>query len=83
MTLSATFDPDTLTYTGTTTTASATITATPQDGFDAVSIRYNDAYVPNGGSIKWTAGAGNVVEVSVKDSETGTVTTYTVTVTKS
>ena len=83
VTLSATFDPDTLTYTGTTTTASATITATPQDGFDAVSIRYNDAYVPNGGSIKWTAGAGNVVEVSVKDSETGTVTTYTVTVTKS
>lgn len=83
VTLSATFDPDTLTYTGTTTTASATITATPQDGFDAVSIRYNDAYVPNGGSIKWTAGAGNVVEASVKDSETGTVTTYTVTVTKS
>ena len=83
VTLSATFDPDTLTYTGTTTTASATITATPQDGFDAVSIRYNDAYVPNGGSIKWTAGAGNVIEASVKDSETGTVTTYTVTVTKS
>lgn len=83
VTLSATFDPDTLTYTGTTTTANATITATPQDGFDAVSIRYNDAYVPNGGSIKWTAGAGNVVEASVKDSETGTVTTYTVTVTKS
>lgn len=83
VTLSATFDPDTLTYTGTTTGTSATITATPQDGFDAVSIRYNDAYVPNGGSIKWTAGAGNVVEASVKDSETGTVTTYTVTVTKS
>lgn len=83
VTLSATFAPDTLTYTGTTTGTSATITATPQDGFDAVSIRYNDAYVPNGGSIKWTAGAGNVVEASVKDSETGTVTTYTVTVTKS
>ena len=83
VTLSATFDPDTLTYTGTTTGTSATITATPQDGFDAVSIRFNDAYVPNGGSIKWTAGAGNVVEASVKDSETGTVTTYTVTVTKS
>lgn len=83
VTLSATFDPDTLTYTGTTTGTSATITATPQDGFDAVSIRYNDAYVPNGGSIKWKAGADNVVEASVKDSETGTVTTYTVTVTKS
>ena len=59
------------------------ITATPQDGFDAVSITYNDAYIPNGGTIKWTAGAGNVVVVSVKDSTTGTVSSYTVTVTKS
>lgn len=83
VTLSPAFDTDEDTYTGATTTASATITATPQDGFDAISITYNDAYIPNGGSVKWTAGAGNVVVVSVKDSTTGTVSSYTVTVTKS
>ena len=84
VTLSADFDPATTTYTGTTTTATGTITAVPQDGFDPVSITYNDNnYVPNGGSVKWAAGAGNVVAVSVKDSTSGTVTTYTVTVTKS
>lgn len=84
VTLNATFAPDTTTYTGTTTTATGTITAVPQDGFDPISITYNDNnYVPNGGSVKWAAGAGNVVAVSVKDSTSGTVTTYTVTVTKS
>lgn len=83
VTLTPTFATATDTYTGATTTASATITATPQDGFDAVSITYNDAYIPNGGTVKWTAGAGNVVVVSVKDSTTGTVSSYTVTVTKS
>ena len=84
VTLSATFDPATTSYTGTTTTATGTITAVPQDGFDPISITYNDNnYVPNGGSVKWAAGAGNVVAVSVKDSTSGTVTTYTVTVTKS
>jgi hypothetical protein len=83
VTLSPAFDTDEDTYTGATTTANGTIIATPQDGFDAVSITYNDAYVPNGGSVKWTAGAGNVVVVSVKDSTTGTVSSYAVTVTKS
>ncbi len=83
VTLSATFNPDTTTYTGTTTAASGTINAVPQDGFDAISITYNDIYVPNGGSMKWTAGAGNVVNVAIKDSTSGVVTTYTVTVTKS
>lgn len=84
VTLNATFAPDTTTYTGTTTTATGTIEAVPQDGFDPISITYNDNnYVPNGGSVKWAAGAGNVVAVSVKDSTSGTVTTYTVTVTKS
>lgn len=83
VTLSPAFDTDEDTYTGATTTASATITATPQDGFDAISITYNDAYIPNGGTVKWTAGAGNVVVVSVKDSTTGTVSSYSVTVTKS
>ena len=84
VTLGATFDPDTTIYTGTTTTASGTITATPQDDFDAISITYNDNnYVPNGGSVKWAAGAGNVVVVKIKDSTSGTVTSYTVTVTKS
>ena len=84
VTLSATFDPATTSYTGTTTSASGTITAVPQDGFDAISITYNDNnYVPNGGSVKWAAGAGNVIVASVKDSTTGTVTSYTVTVTKS
>ena len=84
VTLGATFDPDTTTYTGTTTTASGTITAIPQDDFDAISITYNDnSYIPNGGSVKWAAGAGNVVVVKVKDSTSGTVTSYTVTVTKS
>ena len=84
VTLSATFDPATTSYTGTTTSASGTITAVPQDGFDAISITYNDNnYVPNGGSVKWAAGAGNVIVASVKDSTTGTVTSYTVTITKS
>lgn len=84
VTLSATFDPATTSYTGTTTSTSGTVTAVPQDGFDAISITYNDNnYVPNGGSVKWAAGAGNVIVASVKDSTTGTVTSYTVTVTKS
>lgn len=83
VTLSATFDPDTTTYTGTTTAASGTINAVPQDGFDPINITYNDIYVPNGGSMKWTAGAGNVVNVAIKDSTSGVVTTYTVAVTKS
>lgn len=84
VTLNKTFDPDADTYTGTTTAASGTISAVPQDGFDAVSITYNDnSYVPNGGSVKWVAGAGNVVKISVKDSTSGVVSTYTVTVTKS
>ena len=81
--LSADFNPATTTYTGTTTKASSTIAVTPSDKFDAVAITFNGAYIPNGGKISWTAGAGNVVVVDVKDSETGTVTTYTVTVTKS
>ena len=81
--LSAEFSPATTTYTGATTKASSTIAVTPADKFDAVAITFNGAYIPNGGKITWTAGAGNVVEVSVKDSETGTVTSYTVTVTKS
>lgn len=83
VTLSADFSPATTTYTGTTTKASSTITVTPSDKFDAVAITYNGAYIPNGGKISWTAGAGNVVVVDVKDSETGTVTSYQVTVTKS
>lgn len=83
VTLSPTFTTATTSYTGTTTTASGTIIATPEDGFDAVSITFNGAYIPNGGKVTWTAGAGNVVEVGVKDSDTGAVTTYTVTVTKS
>lgn len=83
VTLSADFSPATTTYTGTTTKTGSTITVTPSDKFDAVAITYNGAYIPNGGKISWTAGAGNVVVVDVKDSETGTVTSYTVTVTKS
>lgn len=81
--LNTDFNPATTTYTGTTTKASSTIAVTPADKFDAVAITYNGAYIPNGGKISWTSGAGNVVEVSVKDSETGAVTNYTVTVTKS
>ena len=83
VTLTPAFATATDTYTGATTSTSGVITATPQDGFDAISITYNDAYIPNGGTIKWTAGAGNVVVVSVKDSTTGTVSSYSVTVTKS
>lgn len=81
--LNTDFAPATTTYTGTTTKASSTITVTPSDKFDAVAITYNGAYIPNGGKISWTAGAGNVVVVDVKDSEAGTVTSYQVTVTKS
>ena len=81
--LNTDFAPTTTTYTGTTTKASSIITVTPSDKFDAVAITYNGAYIPNGGKISWTAGAGNVVVVDVKDSETGTVTSYQVTVTKS
>lgn len=81
--LNTDFAPATTTYTGTTTKASSTITVTPSDKFDAIAITYNGAYIPNGGKITWTAGAGNVVVVDVKDSETGTVTSYQVTVTKS
>ena len=83
VTLSGDFSADITTYTGTSTSSSATVTATPQDGFDAVSITYNGAYIPNGGKVSLAAGAGNVFVASVKDSDTGTVTSDTVTVTKS
>lgn len=81
--LSPEFAAGTTTYTATASKAKATITATPSDKFDQIAISFNGAYIPNGGQITWASGSSNVVTVDVKDSETGAVTSYTVTVTAS
>ena len=79
-TLSPTFDDDTLVYTTSVSSASSTITATPESGATAT-ITVNGTAVTSGSSASWNTGS-NLVTVVV--SKSGSLsTTYTIGVTKS
>ena len=73
------FDPDTFSYTGTSSTASAKIEATPAQAGAKVAVAFNGENVRNGGTVKLTNGAGNVVTVTV--TQGNAVRVYTVTIT--
>lgn len=74
-----TFDPDTFSYTGTSSTASAKIEATSAQAGAKVAVAFNGENVRNGGTVKLTSGAGNVVTVTV--TQGNAVRVYTVTIT--
>lgn len=73
------FSPTTYTYTGSTTTASGKIEATPAQAGAQVAISYNGQNVRNGGTITWEASA---LPVTVTVTQGNAVRVYTVTVTK-
>jgi HK97 family phage major capsid protein len=78
--LSPTFDPETLAYTATVTGASDVITANPSQAKAKVHIEFGGQNYPNGASLKWKTGA-NVVDIVVENGVSKR--TYTVTATKS
>ena len=80
LTLTPTFDPDTTEYTATTTNATNTVTATPEDDGAIVTILNGETPIDNGTAATWTDGA-NVVTITVKNGTAQKV--YTATVTKS
>lgn len=79
LTLTPTFDPDTTEYTATTTNATNTITATPEDEKAAVTILNGETPVSNGAAATWADGE-NTATITVKNGTAQKV--YTVTVTK-
>lgn len=79
LTLTPTFDPDTTEYTATTTNATNTVTATPEDDGATVTILNGETPIDNGTAATWTDGA-NVVTITVKNGTAQKV--YTVTVNK-
>lgn len=80
--LSPTFDPETDTYTASTTNATNSVTASAEDvGAEAV-ITANGTEIESGDSVTWEAGE-NTVEIVVTAADGTTTKTYTVTVTKS
>ena len=74
-----TFDPDTYSYTGTSSTASAKIEATAAVAGAQVAINFNGNNVRNGGTATLTNGANNVFTITV--TQGNAVRVYTVTVT--
>ena len=74
------FDPDTTEYTATTTNATNTVTATPEDEDATVTILNGDAPVENGTAATWVDGA-NTLTITVKNGTAQKV--YSVNVTKS
>lgn len=80
LTLTPTFDPDTTEYIATTTNATNTVTATPEDDGATVTILNGETPIDNGTAATWTDGA-NVVTITVKNGTAQKV--YTATVTKS
>lgn len=79
LSLTPAFDPDVTEYTATTTNATNTITATPEDEGAEVSILNGETPVTNGTAATWQEGA-NTVTITVTNGEAEQV--YTVTVTK-
>lgn len=80
LTLDPTFDPDVTAYTATTTNATNTITATPEDEGSAVTIMNGETPVTNGSAATWVDGS-NTVTITVTNGDAEKE--YTVTVTKS
>nr|DAT64510.1 MAG TPA: major capsid protein [Caudoviricetes sp.] len=80
LTLTPTFDPDTTEYTATTTNATNTVTATPEDESATVTILNGETPVSNGAAATWAEGT-NTLTITVKNGSAQKV--YTVTVTKS
>ena len=80
LTLTPTFDPDTTEYTATTTNATNTVTATPEDDGATTTILNGETPIDNGTAATWTDGE-NVVTITVKNGTDQKV--YTATVTKS
>jgi hypothetical protein len=79
LTLSPSFDSDTIVYTADTTNATNTITATSTDEAATIAIDVGGTVVENGTAATWASGA-NVVTITVTNGTDETV--YTVTVTK-
>jgi hypothetical protein len=79
LTLTPTFDPDTTEYTATTTNATNTVTATPEDDGATVTILNGETHIDNGTAATWVDGA-NTVTITVKNGTAQKV--YTVTVNK-
>ena len=79
LSLTPAFDPDVTEYTATTTNATNTITATPEDEGAEVSILNGETPVVNGTAATWQEGA-NTVTITVTNGAAEEV--YTVTVTK-
>lgn len=79
LSLTPAFDPDVTEYTASTTNATNTITATPEDEDATVTILNGDTPVTNGQAATWVDGANTVI-VTVENGEAEEV--YTVTVTK-
>ena len=79
LSLTPEFDPDVTEYTASTTNATNTITATPEDEDATVTILNGETPVTNVQAATWTDGA-NTVTVTVENGEAEEV--YTVTVTK-
>ena len=82
LTLSSAFDPDTTSYTATTTNASNVVNAIPADADAEIEVKLGDNVVPNGSPVTWAAGS-NSLTVKVTAADGSTTKTYTVTVTKS
>lgn len=80
LSLSPSFNPETLVYTANTSAASDTVTASPAQARAKVTVVFGGKNYPNGASLKWSSGA-NKVEVIVENGVSRR--TYTVTVTKS
>lgn len=74
------FSPTTYTYTGSTTTATGKVEATPSQPNAQIAISYNGTNVRNGGAITWGSGA---LPVTITVKQGNAVRVYTVTVTKS
>nr|DAX17087.1 MAG TPA: major capsid protein [Caudoviricetes sp.] len=81
LSLSPTFNPETLSYTATATAASDAVTANPTQARAKVTLTYNGKNYPNGGSVKWLADStAHPLEIEVENGVS--VRTYTVQVTK-
>jgi hypothetical protein len=80
LTLTPTFDPNTTEYTATTTNATNTVTATPEDEAATITILNGETPIDNGAAATWTGGA-NTLTITVKNGTAQKV--YSVNVTKS
>ena len=80
LTLTPTFDPDTITYTAATTAATSKITAVAEFADATIEIKNGTTVIENGGNASWSAGENTL---TVKVTNDSVDKTYTVTVTKS